>query len=136
MDWFHKENSYNDTFLKATFSSPRKGTALVQPGVGVRINYLDYWCEAMRDPTVEFTQVKVRYNLFDVSSGYAYIDGRWRSRTPQTQPGLPHADLHLQDEAQFAFHPTLTCVWSRIGRRGQRLVEAPGNNRKVYGLVS
>lgn len=35
---------------------------------------------------------------------------------------------------QFAFHPTLTRVWSRRGRRGQRLVEAPGNNRKVYGF--
>jgi transposase len=35
---------------------------------------------------------------------------------------------------QFAFHPTLTRVWSHKGRRGQRLVEAPGDNRKVYGF--
>jgi len=42
------------------------------------MNYLDYWCEAMRDPTVEGTQVKVRYDPFDVSVGYAYIAGRWR----------------------------------------------------------
>ena len=35
---------------------------------------------------------------------------------------------------QFAFHPTLTRVWSRKGRRGQRLVEAPGDNRKAYGF--
>jgi hypothetical protein len=28
-----------------------------------------------------------------------------------------------------AFHPTLTRVWCRKGRRGQRLVEAPGDNR-------
>jgi transposase len=35
---------------------------------------------------------------------------------------------------QFAFHPTLTRVWSRKGRREQRLVEAPGDNRKVYGF--
>jgi transposase len=47
---------------------------------------------------------------------------------------LPQADLYLQDEIQFAFHPTLTRVWSRKGRRGQRLVEAPGDNRKVYGF--
>jgi transposase len=47
---------------------------------------------------------------------------------------LPHADLYLQDEVQFAFHPTLTRVWSRKGRRGQRLIEAPGDNRKVYGF--
>ena len=74
----HKDILYDETFLKATFPSTRKGTALVQPGVGVRMNYLDYWCEAMRDPTVEGTQVKVRYDPFDVSIGYAYIGGRWR----------------------------------------------------------
>jgi transposase len=47
---------------------------------------------------------------------------------------LPHADLYLQDEMQVAFHPTLTRVWCRQGRRGQRLVEAPGDNRRVYGF--
>ena len=59
----------------------------------------------------------------------------------QLPPDLPEllalllrADLYLQDEVQFAFHPTLTRVWSRKGRRGQRLVEAPGDNRKVYGF--
>jgi putative transposase len=74
----HKDLSYDETFCMATFPTTRKGTALVRPGVGVRINYLDYWCEAMRDATVEGTQVKVRYDPFDVSVGYAYIDGRWR----------------------------------------------------------
>ena len=47
---------------------------------------------------------------------------------------LPHADLYLQDEMQVAFHSTLTRVWCRKGRRGKRLVEAPGDNRKVYGF--
>ena len=47
---------------------------------------------------------------------------------------LPQADLYLQDEVQFAFHPTLTRVWCLKGRRGQRQVEAPGDNRKVYGF--
>jgi hypothetical protein len=44
---------------------------------------------------------------------------------------LPHADLYLQDEVQVALHPTLTRVWCRKGRRGQRLVEAPGANEKM-----
>jgi DDE superfamily endonuclease len=47
---------------------------------------------------------------------------------------LPCADVYLQDEVQCAFHPTLTRVWCRKGRRGQRLVEAPGANDKVYGF--
>ncbi len=47
---------------------------------------------------------------------------------------LPSADLYLQDEVEVALHPTLTRVWCRTGRRGQRLVEAPGTNRKRYGF--
>jgi hypothetical protein len=47
---------------------------------------------------------------------------------------LPRADLYLQDEVEVALHPTLTRVWSRQGRRGQRLVEAPGTNTKQYGF--
>jgi len=74
----HKSLEYDDTFLKATYPSTRKGTAKVEPGVGVRINYLDYWCEAIRDATVEETQLKVRYDPFDVSVGFAYIGGIWR----------------------------------------------------------
>jgi transposase len=47
---------------------------------------------------------------------------------------LPDADLYLQDEVEVALHPTLTRVWCRRGRRGQRLVEAPGTNAKRYGF--
>jgi putative transposase len=74
----HKSIEYDDLFLKATFPTTKKGTAKVEPGVGVRMNHLDYWCEAMRDPTVEGTQAKVRYDPCDVSVGYAYIDRKWR----------------------------------------------------------
>jgi DDE superfamily endonuclease len=47
---------------------------------------------------------------------------------------LPGADLYLQDEVEVALHPTLTRVWCRRGRRGQRLVETPGTNAKRYGF--
>jgi len=47
---------------------------------------------------------------------------------------LPQADLYLQDEVHIAFHPTLTRVWCRRGRRGQRLVHAPGQNAKKVGF--
>ena len=57
---------------------------------------------------------------------------------PPDLPGLlaelRRADLYLQDEVQVALHPTLTRVWSPKGRRGQRLVEAPGQNAKVTGF--
>ena len=47
---------------------------------------------------------------------------------------LARADLYLQDEVEVALHPTLTRVWSRAGRSGQRLVQAPGKNFKQYGF--
>jgi hypothetical protein len=47
---------------------------------------------------------------------------------------LEHADLYLQDEVEVALHPTLTRVWSRAGRAGQRRVQAPGKNFKQYGF--
>ncbi len=96
----HKSIEYDDTFLKATFPTTRKGTAKVEPGVGVRINYLEYWCEAMRDPAIEGTQVKVRYDPFNVSVGYAYIDGRWRKcDCPYTEfAGCSERELQLLTE--------------------------------------
>jgi transposase len=57
---------------------------------------------------------------------------------PEDVPGLlrllPGADLYLQDEVEVALHPTLTRVWCRTGRRGQRLVETPGTNQKRHGF--
>ena len=47
---------------------------------------------------------------------------------------LPAADLYLQDEVDIALLPTLTRVWCRKGRRGQRHVETPGTNAKQYGF--
>jgi transposase len=57
---------------------------------------------------------------------------------PADVPGLlrllPGADVYLQDEVEVALHPTLTRVWCRKGRRGQRRVETPGTNRKRHGF--
>src|SRR5262249_46382228 len=47
---------------------------------------------------------------------------------------LPGADLYLQDEVEVALHPTLTRVWCRRGRRGQRSVETPGTNQRRHGF--
>jgi len=96
----HKSIDYDDTFLKATFPTTRKGMAKVEPGVGVRMNYLDYWCEAMRDSTVEGTQIRVRFDPFDVSVGYVYIDGRWcKCDCPYTEfAGCSERELQLLTE--------------------------------------
>jgi transposase len=58
----------------------------------------------------------------------------WPDDLPDLLKLLGRADLYLQDEVELALHPTLTRVWSRRGRGGQRLVQAPGNNLKQYGF--
>ncbi|NJL77686.1 MAG: hypothetical protein HC917_00370 [Richelia sp. SM2_1_7] len=60
--------------------STSKGTAKVQPVSGVRINYLDYWSidtSKFRQASVEGKQVPVRYDPFDWSVAYAYVEGLW-----------------------------------------------------------
>jgi len=92
----HREISYDEAFCMATFPTTRKGTAKVVPGVGVRMNHLDYWCEAMRDATVEETQIKVRFDPFDVSIGYVYIDGWRQCFTPYDEfAGCSERELQL-----------------------------------------
>jgi transposase len=58
----------------------------------------------------------------------------WPEDLPRLLGLLGRADLYLQDEVEVALHPTLTRVWSRAGRAGQRLVQAPGTNAKRYGF--
>ena len=64
----------------------------------------------------------------------ARLGPAWPDDLPPLLARLPLADLYLQDEVEVALHPTLTRVWCRKGRRGQRRVQAPGTNAKRYGF--
>jgi putative transposase len=59
-----------------SFPSTRTGKAKIQAGSGVRINYIDYWCEGMRAHIGE--TVSVRYDPFNRQVAYAFINKRWR----------------------------------------------------------
>jgi putative transposase len=69
--------AYDEDFLMATRPSTPKGKALVQPGQGIKVNYIYYWNDAFRSPTVERTKISVRYDPFDMGIAYAYLEGRW-----------------------------------------------------------
>ncbi len=73
----HRRICYDEEFLMATRPSTVRGHALVQPGQGIKVNYLYYWSDAFRNPEVERTKVLVRYDPFDVGVVYAYVQGRW-----------------------------------------------------------
>ena len=68
---------YDEIFRMLTLPTTRKGTAKVMPHLGVKINALCYWSDALLDPEVEKMQVPVRYDPFDAGIAYAFIKGRW-----------------------------------------------------------
>ncbi len=70
----------NDSVFEVlTLPSTPKGTAKVKASQGIRVNYLDYWAidDSFLHPEVEGTEVPIRYDPFDVSIAYAYIQGQW-----------------------------------------------------------
>ena len=68
---------YDETFRMLTLPTTRKGTAKVMTHLGVKINALCYWSDALLNPEVEKMQVPVRYDPFDAGIAYAFIKGRW-----------------------------------------------------------
>jgi transposase InsO family protein len=75
----HLRIPYDRDFVISTLPTTRKGTATVQPGHGVKINAILYWCSAFEDPELERTAVPVRYDPFDAGVAYAYLakEQRW-----------------------------------------------------------
>jgi putative transposase len=71
---------YDLDFIIMTFPSTKKGTAKVTR-LGVKINNIWYQCENFKSSSVQDTEVEVRYNPYDFSAAYAYINGEWRRCT-------------------------------------------------------
>jgi putative transposase len=72
-----KQIAYDLEFQIWTLPTTAKGTAKVSPGRSVKINYLYYWSEALREPAVERREVAVRYDPFDIGTAYAFAGDRW-----------------------------------------------------------
>jgi len=68
---------YDEAFQMLTLPTTRKGTAKVQPRLGLKIHYIHYWCDAFLDPEIEKSQVPVRFDPFDAGVAYAFVKGRW-----------------------------------------------------------
>ncbi len=73
----HRLIPYDEDFRMLTLPTTEKGTAKVQPRLGVKINYIHYWSDAFRDPEVEKLQVSVRFDPFDAGTAYAFVKGHW-----------------------------------------------------------
>jgi putative transposase len=110
----HRRIAYDEDFILATHPSPRSGQALIQPGKGIKLNYLYYWSDAFRHPEVERTKVSVRYDPFDLGVAYAYVQGRWVKCISQyysifsgrSERELLLASLEIKQQAKLTQTPT------------------------------
>ena len=73
----HRLIPYTDEFLMLTRPTTRTGHAKVDPSRGLTVNRLHYWHPAFRQPQVAGSAVPVRYEPFDMSVVYAFVEGQW-----------------------------------------------------------
>ena len=89
---------YSEKFLLATCPSPDKGTAKVTAS-GVKINY--FWFNSDVLFPLIGKQVQVKYEPYDLSTAWAYVNRRWvrlTSRFHRTLRGLTERELHMITE--------------------------------------
>ena len=73
----HRLIPYSDEFLMLTRPTTRTGHAKVDPSRGLTVNGLHYWHPTLRQPQVAGSAVPVRYEPFDMSVVYAFVEGQW-----------------------------------------------------------
>ncbi len=76
-DRLHRVIPYDHHFKVMSLPVSKRGTGLVRPGKGIRLDHLDYWADAFRDAKVEGQHVEIKPDPFDLSRLYAKIHGRW-----------------------------------------------------------
>ena len=114
----HRRVAYDDGFKMLTLPTTARGVAKVQPGSGVKINYIYYWAAELANPEVEKSLLPVRYDPFDLSTAYVFVGGRWtkcvsahwqvfRGRS-ERELMLASAILHRQNRNQAGRERALT----------------------------
>jgi transposase InsO family protein len=73
----HRMIPYDEDFRLATLPTTAKGSAQLQPRLGVKIHHLYYWSESFLDPALEKTQLPVRFDPWDAGVAYVFVKGRW-----------------------------------------------------------
>jgi putative transposase len=72
-----EEIKYDLKFLMKTMPAPEREKAKVIRRKGVQIHYEFYWSDKFLSDKVVGTEVEVRYDPFDVSRIFAFIQGEW-----------------------------------------------------------
>lgn len=73
----HSIIRYDSFFEIMTLPSTKTGVAKLQPSHGVKINYIFYWNDEFKNPELENTKLKVRYDPYNMGIAYAFVKNRW-----------------------------------------------------------
>jgi putative transposase len=93
--------NYDANFEILALPTTTKGTAKVQPGNGIKINKVYYNSYELLDPSVEGKQVPVRFDPFDYSIAYAYVNKRWVKLNSQYElefKGITQKEMKIATE--------------------------------------
>jgi hypothetical protein len=73
----HRAIQCDEAFHLMTLPTTPKGTAKIQPGMGVKILGFYYWAAEMRNPSIEGKSVRVKYDPEDLGIAWAYLGDQW-----------------------------------------------------------
>ncbi|AZJ23132.1 transposase [Bacillus wiedmannii bv. thuringiensis] len=140
---------YDDEFKVLTLPSTSKGTAKVHVGRGVKIDYKYYWCSEFSNPKVENTNVAVRYDPYDISIAYAYVNNKWirciseyysifRNRTERE---LKHITAELKKRFKnhnksFNISAKMIAEFINKSEKSERAFEQAIKDREMQSIVS
>ncbi|MDR0534668.1 MAG: Mu transposase C-terminal domain-containing protein [Verrucomicrobiales bacterium] len=68
---------YDEGFKILTLPAARRGTCKIHPNKGIQLNYVNYWNELFRRSDLDGAKVEVRFDPYDISTVYAFVDKRW-----------------------------------------------------------
>lgn len=101
----HRRVSYKPEIQVLFLPTTPTGEATVDSARGVKINYIYYWTEKFRNPLLRQKKVPVRYDPYDISRAYAYVENCWvlvQSEYAATFAGCTEKEIHLITEAIHA----------------------------------
>jgi transposase InsO family protein len=101
----HKEIIFDEAFRLMTLPSTPKGTAKIQPAMGLKIGGFYYWAPEMRSRHFEGKSVRVKYDPENMGAAWAYLGDQWIQCKPNGTLGL---DGRTEKEMRLA-----TLEWRR-----------------------
>jgi len=73
----HQLIPFDDHFIEQTRPEVPGKTRKVQPGIGVKIDYINYYSPLMNDPQIEGSLAEIRTDPDDAGVVFARIGGKW-----------------------------------------------------------